>query len=185
MKKFLKIFIITTLLILIPAGAAVYFLSKSDDKTGEFDSHRRQEQSDQSDAHAYKFETDSLSTPLARDGENKNVLNFDANNPFTIANSQASRDRLDRLIRRMDASFEEPIIAYNPFGTMPNTYYFYFKTNFKCMVKYTVTVADEKVADHIRYVNNGETKKDYLHQSLKANIQNDFLLIAYAFGMIL
>ena len=43
----------------------------------------------------------------------------------------------------------------NPFGTRPNSYYFYFKTTNKCMVRYTVTVPDETISDHIRYVNNG------------------------------
>ena len=158
MKKILKTVLITVIILGILTGGAIFLLTRSDDQTNEFVATRRQEQSDQEDKHAYRFETDSLSTPLAREGEDKNVLNFDSNQPFTIANSQASRERLNRLIRRMDATFEKPIIAYDPFGTMPNTYYFYFKTTYNCMVKYTVTVEDEKVTDHIRYVNNGAVK---------------------------
>ena len=73
MKKILKTVIITVIILGILTGGAIFFLTRTDDKTNEFDSHRRQEQSDQEDAHAYRFETDSLSTPLARDGENKNV----------------------------------------------------------------------------------------------------------------
>ncbi len=158
MKKILKIFIIISILMAAGGGAAVYFLSKGGDEVSQFDSRRHLDQSDQEDSHAYRFETDSLATELSREGENKNVMNFDDGDFFTVAYSKSSRDRLDRLIRRSNPDFEKPLIAYNPFGTLPNTYYFYFKTQSPCMVRYTITVEDEKIPDHIRYINNGNTK---------------------------
>ena len=95
-------------------------------------------------------------TVLATDGEDKNVLNFESNFVYQVSNSNEARARLDRLIKRTDADFDNPIIAKNPFGTMENSFYFYFHTSFRCMVRYTITVDDETISDHIRYVNNGQ-----------------------------
>ena len=160
MKRLLKPIIITTILMLILGGAAFFFLKNSSDTevVGEFHTRRDDDQSDQTDSHAFRSDMKSLAVDLVRQGEEKNVLNFDEVNVFSVAHSKESRDRLDRLIRRQSTDFEHPIIAYNPFGTMPNTYYFCFKTPQRCMVKYTITVEDEKIPDHIRYVNNGEVK---------------------------
>ncbi|MEE3467845.1 MAG: aryl-sulfate sulfotransferase N-terminal domain-containing protein [Eubacterium sp.] len=158
MKKILKIFIIVSILMAGAGGGIVYFLSKGGEEVGQFDSRRHLDQSDQEDVHAYRFETDSLATPLEREGDEKNVMNFDDANAFSVAHSKDSRARLDRLIRRSNPDFDKPLIAYNPFGTLPNTYYFYFKTQSPCMVRYTITVEDEKIPDHIRYINNGNTK---------------------------
>ena len=151
--------VILTLLVLSGITAGAYFmLTKSGDEKSDFDVRRRDEQSDQMDEHAYRYDTDQLAIELVREGDNKNVLNFDDNDVFSVDHSKESMDRLERLKRRSNPSFEEPMIAYNPFGTSPNTYYFYFNTPGRCMIKYTVTVADEKIPDHIRYVNNGQTK---------------------------
>ena len=158
MKKILKP-VILTLIVLAGLTAGAYFmLTGSGEEQSEFDVRRRDEQSDQLDEHAYRYDTDQLAIELVREGENKNVLNFDGGDVFSVDSSQDAADRLYRLKRRMNPTFEEPLIAYDPFGTSPNTYYFYFNTSGRCMIKYTVTVADEKIPDHIRYVNNGQPK---------------------------
>ena len=158
MKKLLKTVIITVIILGALTAGGIFLLTKSDDEVGEFGTRRHLQQSDQEDEHAFRYDTEQLATPLVREGEGKNVLNFDDYNVFSVGHSKDCRDRLDRLIRRSSPDFEKPIIAYNPFGTMENSYYFYFKTQSKYMVKYTVTVADEKVPDRIRYVNNGQVK---------------------------
>ena len=158
MKKILKILIVTSILMAGIGGGIVWFLSKGGEEVGQFDSRRHLDQSDQEDEHAFRYDTDALATPLERDGENKNVMNFDEINVFSTSHSKNSRERLDRLIRRSNPDFNQPLIAYNPFGTMPNTYYFYFKTQSPCMVRYTVTVEDEKIPDMIRYISNGNPK---------------------------
>ena len=158
MKKLFKTVIITIIVLGALTAGGIFLLTRSDDEVGEFGTRRHSQQSDQEDSHAFRYDTEQLAIPLIREGEGKNVLNFDDLNVFTLGHSKSSRERLDRLIRRSNPDFEKPIIAYNPFGTMENTYYFYFKTQSKQMVKYTVTVEDEKVPDHIRYVNNGQVK---------------------------
>ena len=151
--------VILTLIVLAGLTAGAYFLLKgSGEDKSEFDVRRRDEQSDQLDEHAYRYDTDQLAIELVREGDHKNVLNFEDGDIFSVDHSKDAAERLYRLKRRMNPTFEEPLIAYNPFGTSPNTYYFYFKTTGRCMIKYTVTVADEKIPDHIRYVNNGEPK---------------------------
>lgn len=158
MKKLLKTVIITVIILGALTGAGIFFLMRSGDEVGDFGTRRHLQQSDQEDNHAFRYDTENLAIPLVREGEGKNVLNFDEYNVFSVGHSKSCRDRLDRLIRRSNPDFEKPIIAYNPFGTMENTYYFYFKTQSKMMVKYTITVEDERVPDHTRYVNNGAVK---------------------------
>ncbi len=158
MKKLLKTVIITVIILGALTGAGIFFLTRSGDEVGDFGTRRHLQQSDQEDNHAFRYDSENLAIPLVREGEGKNVLNFDEYNVFSVGHSKSCRDRLDRLIRRSNPDFEKPIIAYNPFGTMENTYYFYFKTQSKMMVKYTITVEDERVPDHTRYVNNGAVK---------------------------
>ena len=158
MKKLFKTVIITVIVLGALTAGGIFLLTRSEDEVGEFGTRRHSQQSDQEDNHAFRYDTEQLAIPLVREGECKNVLNFDEYNVFTVGHSKTSRERLDRLIRRSSPDFEKPIIAYNPFGTMENSYYFYFKTQSKLMVKYTITVEDEKIPDHTRYVNNGQVK---------------------------
>ncbi|MCR4605154.1 MAG: hypothetical protein K5639_04055, partial [Eubacterium sp.] len=155
MKKILKTAIITIIFLAALTAVAYFLLTRSKGEENEFDDRLATEQSDQHDKHMYKFDTDSTAVELANFGDNKNVLNFNQSGVFSKYNSEKARERLDRLIKRSDASFDKPLIAYNPFGTVPYSYYFYFKTTNKCMVRYTITVPDEDIKDHIRYVNNG------------------------------
>ncbi len=156
MKKAGKL-IIVTLLILSGLTAGAYFCSK-DAKTVRRTNLKTvwQEQSDNQTDRAYQYDMPDKATVLATDGEDKNVLNFESNFVYQVSNSNEARARLDRLIKRTDADFDNPIIAKNPFGTMENSFYFYFHTSFRCMVRYTITVDDETISDHIRYVNNGQ-----------------------------
>ena len=124
--------------------------------SNEFKSRMAKEQSDNQEDRAYQYDMPDKATVLATDGEDKNVLNFESNSVYQVSNSNEARARLDRLIKRTDADFDNPIIAKNPFGTMENSFYFYFHTSFRCMVRYTITVDDETISDHIRYVNNGQ-----------------------------
>lgn len=152
--KILKPVLITTLIMAVLAGGAIFFFSGSDDSSTEFSGKITEDQRDEGEERAYRFDIDKTAVPLMTKGEGKNVLNFDTAK-LDVDNSKKARERLDRLIKRMDTSVEEPIIAANPFGTNENSFYFYFRTNYSGMIRYTVTVADESIPDHVRYVNNG------------------------------
>ncbi|MCH5251722.1 MAG: hypothetical protein J1F22_02000 [Lachnospiraceae bacterium] len=156
MKKVLKPILLTFILLAALTGVAAFFLLDKGGVTDEFAERIKTEQSDQNEDRAYRYDTDKKATALLLSGEEKNVLNFSSQNAYNVAVSKAARERLDRVIKRMDATLENPIIALNPFGTNENTFYFYFETTYRGMIRYTITVADEQISDHVRYVNNGQ-----------------------------
>ena len=154
--KLLKPILLTTIIMAVLAAGAIYFLNRSEGTSKELNERIVEDQRDESEQKAYRFDIGKTAVRLAADGEEKNVLNFDSKNVYQVETSNAARERLDRLIKRMEASFEEPIIAANPFGTNANSFYFYFETKYRGMVRYTVTVEDEGSPDMVRYVNNGQ-----------------------------
>lgn len=157
MKKRGKPILLTLLILVGITVAGIYFLTmKEDGPQGEMLNRMHAEQSDIESSRAYQYDISAKAEELATSGENKNVLCFDKANAYSVATSNAARARLDRLIKRTDAGFESPIIALNPFATNDNTFYFYFETSSRYMVRYTVTVEDETISDHVRYVNNGQ-----------------------------
>ena len=125
MKKAGKL-IIVTLLILSGLTAGAYFLLKGREggPSNEFKNRMAKEQSDNQTDRAYQYDMPDKATVLATDGEDKNVLNFESNSVYRVSNSNEARARLDRLIKRTDADFDNPIIAKNPFGTMENSFIF-------------------------------------------------------------
>lgn len=156
MKKVLKPVILTCVILLALTGGVVYFLTREDGVSNEFLERIASEQSDQDSKSSYRYDTDKSAVALMTSGADKNVLNFDGQNVYHVASSTAARERLDRLIKRTSATFEKPIIAANPFGTNSNTFYFYFETTYRGMIRYTVMVPDESIPDYVRYVNNGQ-----------------------------
>lgn len=154
-KKMKPIFFTMIILAAITAGGYYFLVNQDSGPSGEFQERMAAAQNDLAEDRAYRYDLDESAIPLATSGEKKNVLNFQNNAVYDVRQSNADRERLDRLIKRADADFEHPIIALNPFGTNENSFYFYFTTTFRCMIRYTITVEDETIYDHIRYVNNG------------------------------
>lgn len=105
---------------------------------------------------AYRYDMDENSVELKNSGDGKNVLNFDENGSYSVDASKKVSERLGRLIKRLDADFQHPIIAADPYGTNPGSFYFYFKLSTKGMIRYTVTVKGDSVPDLVRYVDNGQ-----------------------------
>lgn len=156
MKKVRKTIILTMLIMVALTAGIYYFLTRGGTVSDEFDSRIAQDQSDQTEGRAYLTTMEENAILLQLSGDGKNVLNFDSTNVYNRDVSTAARERLDRVIKKTSADFETPIIAANPFGTNLNSFYFYFTTDSQLMVRYTVTVADKSIPDHIRYVNNGQ-----------------------------
>ena len=150
--------ILFTLFILVglTAGGYYFLINRQSGPTGEFQKRMEETQNDLGDNRAYRYDLGQKAVVLATTGEQKNVLNFEHKEIYDVKQSNADRERLNRLIKRSDADFENPIIALNPFGTNENSFYFYFTTSYRCMIRYTVTVEDETICDHVRYVNNGQ-----------------------------
>lgn len=157
MKKKMKPVLLTLLVLTGLTVGGFYFLTvKKDGPKKDFVNRMQIEQRDLENDRAYQYDMDGKAVELVTAGENKNVLNFDQGALYSVQNSNAARERLNRLIKRTDADFENPIIALNPFGTNENSLYFYFETSTHCMIRYTITVEEESVMDHVRYVNNGQ-----------------------------
>lgn len=157
MKKIIKpVFITFIILVALTAGGIYLLTGRESGPTGDFQNRMSEEQRDLHTERAYKYDIGTRAIVLSTSGEEKNVLNFDQTNVYNVGNSNAARERLDRLIKRTDATFENPIIALNPFGTNTNSFYFYFDTSYRCLVRYSITVEEETISDHIRYVNNGQ-----------------------------
>lgn len=157
MKRSIKpVFITFIILAALTAGGVYLLTSRESGPTGDFQNRMSEEQRDLHTERAYQYDIGTRAIVLSTSGEEKNVLNFDQTNVYQVENSNAARERLDRLIKRTDATFENPIIALNPFGTNTNSFYFYFDTSYRCLVRYSITVEEETISDHIRYVNNGQ-----------------------------
>lgn len=156
MKKRIKLIVLTLIIMGGLTAGAIYLLTNTENPEDEFQKRISSEQSDQLEERLYKYDTDRNAIELLMEGDNKNVLNFGSKDVYNVKTSDDARARLDRLIKRIKATFEAPIIAANPFGTNDNTFYFYFETNYEGMIRYTVTVPDETIPDHVRYVNNGK-----------------------------
>ncbi len=157
MKKIWKPILLTLFVLGAVTVGVGYLLTRQESgPTGEFQNRMADEQRDLHTDRAYQYDIAGKSVVLATSGEGKNVLNFDQTHVYSVTNSNMARERLDRLIKRTDADFENPIIALNPFGTNKNSFYFYFETSYHCMVRYRITVEEETISDHIRYVNNGQ-----------------------------
>lgn len=156
MKKVRKTIIITFIIMVALTAGIIFLMTRSKPVSDDFADQIMQDQSDQTEKRAYLTEMEQNAKPLQMSGDNKNVLNFDSKDVYNVAESTAARERLDRVIKRITPSFEEPVIAANPFGTNLNSFYFYFTTDLPYIVRYTITVADRSIPDFIRYVNNGQ-----------------------------
>ena len=156
MKKRLKPIIITIAVLAALTAGAYFLLNRGGGRSSQFAGRIDSEQSDQGEDRAYTFDINNVAIELRLTGDGKNVLNFDSTPVYDVKTSREARERLDRVLRKSDVSFDEPLIAANPFGTNENSFYFYFTTEYRGMVRYTITVEDDTIPDHVRYVNNGQ-----------------------------
>lgn len=151
-----KTILITLVILIALTGGAYYLLTSGGEEEPGFFSTIATQQTDMGTEKFFHASIDKEATTLLTDGTEKNVLNFYSENPYNVATSNAARERLDRLIKKTETTLEQPIIAANPFGTNLNSLYFYFESEYEGIVKYTITVEDSNIPDHVRYVNNGK-----------------------------
>ena len=154
MKKVIKTVVITLILLTGITVGGLFWLTSQKKDDGQIEKKVQEEESGESKTKAFVFSMPGEATPLLKDGAGKNLLVFEHSDIYNTENSGAAKQRLDRLVSRTSPSFDEPLIAYNPFGTNKNTLYFSFHTNRKVAVKYTITVEDENIPDFVRTVYN-------------------------------
>lgn len=155
MKKRGKSIVITVLILLLITVAPFLILYLlSGEKQKNLDESELREL-DEEGSRAYIYSTPADAKALILEGDGKNVLTFGQNTLYDVGKSAENKKRLQRLNERTAPTFEEPVIAYNPFGVLENTLYFYFETNRKLLVRYTITVQDEAYHDFTRRVYTG------------------------------
>ena len=156
MKKIIRTVIITLVLLTAATVGGLYWLTAEKKDKAKSEEQIRLEESGESTERAFMFSTPNEATPLIREGAGKNLLVFEQTDIYNAASSAEAKKRLDRLVSRTSPSFDEPLIAYNPFGIMKNSLYFSFNTNRRVAVKYTITVEDETIPDFVRTVYSGQ-----------------------------
>lgn len=115
------------------------------------------------------FNTNTKMTVLNVTGPEANVITFDYNDISTIYNPENSakvKKQLDRMSGKKSYTFEEPLFAYNPYGTNNCSMYIYYETSTDSCLKYTVTVPDETVPDFNRILvdSNGSGYKNHEYE---------------------
>ena len=114
MKRVLKPILATSIILAALTAGTFYFLTKGGGSSNAFENRITKEQSDQSADRAYRYDMDENSVELKNSGDGKNVLNFDENGSYSVDASKKVSERLGRLIKRLDADFQHPIIAADP-----------------------------------------------------------------------
>lgn len=155
MKKRGKTIVITVLVLLIVTVSPILIISFFSNKMQENLSENEGIELDEGGSRAYIYSTPVEAKELILEGNAKNVLTFEHKNIFDVKESADCKERLKRLNERTAPTFEEPVIAYNPFGVSENTFYFYFETSRKLMVRYTITVENSDYNDFSRRVYSG------------------------------
>ena len=75
-------------------------------------------------------------------GDKKNVVTREYGSVDAIYNkakSAAAEDMLTDIKKKRDYSEEDPLWAYNPYGTNPESLYMYFKSKGRFYCRYTVS----------------------------------------------
>jgi len=117
----------------------------------------------------------------------KEVVSYPKESVKEIYNPKYSdgvKRKLDALKKKKDYTFQNPLLAYNPFGTNDLSMYVYFRTDEATSVKYTVQVKKDNVPDYTRtfcmHVDGGvSTVHEYELTGLFPGCQNYITLRLY------
>lgn len=96
--------------------------------------------------------------PLYLKGKRQNVLDITPRRKSRIYRTgQSARVEETLTAQKKVKAYpqENPLWAYNPYGTNPSSLYLYFTTEQKCSVRMTVHVKHKKIPDYTRTLSNG------------------------------
>lgn len=126
-----------------------------------------------------KFNTETKIEELRLTGQDVNVLlfdNSDINKIYDEAASEAIHNQLWRMIEKKEYDFDNPLIAYNPYGINTCSIYMYFETRSDCLLRYSVTSADDTIPDFTRIMNDlngrGYSQHEYILTGLIPGKEN-------------
>lgn len=189
MKGYLKTALLTSVLMLLLLGAASILLYRSSQSAKK---EQKQQADRQLDKKVYGMEQEDISDdeiiPLYLDGEHKNVATFryaSAKDVYNTKNSQKTAEELEQMKKKNSYNTDNPLWAYNPFGTNQLSLYLYFKTAEPYTAEYTIHTEDRDMADFNRdcYGSNaGKKEHEYQIVGLTPGKENFIILKLYDTG---
>lgn len=157
-KKLLTIFI-TSLVMIAGMGAFLWKMNSVNRQQEKKKAALLQEEMDTDTKDKALEDVDKLELQtLYLSGDKKNVVTREYGSVDAIYNkakSAAAEDMLTDIKKKRDYSEKDPLWAYNPYGTNPESLYMYFKSKGRFYCRYTVSVDDDKIPDFTRTLDNG------------------------------
>lgn len=159
MKKKLLTILITSLVMIAGMGAFLWKMNSVNRQQEKKKAALLQEEMDTDTKDKALEDVDKLELQtLYLSGDKKNVVTREYGSVDAIYNkakSAATEDMLTDIKKKRDYSEEDPLWAYNPYGTNPESLYMYFKSKGRFYCRYTVSVDDDKIPDFTRTLDNG------------------------------
>lgn len=159
MKKKLLTILITSLVMIAGMGAFLWKMNSVNRQQEKKKAALLQEEMDTDTKDKALEDVDKLELQtLYLSGDKKNVVTRECGSVDAIYNkakSAAAEDMLTDIKKKRDYSEEDPLWAYNPYGTNPESLYMYFKSKGRFYCRYTVSVDDDKIPDFTRTLDNG------------------------------
>ena len=161
MKKKLLTILITSLVMIAGMGAFLWKMNSVNRQQEKKKAALLQEEMDTDTKDKALEDVDKLELQtLYLSGDKKNVVTREYGSVDAIYNkakSAAAEDMLTDIKKKRDYSEEDPLWAYNPYGTNPESLYMYFKSKGRFYCRYTVSVDDDKIPDFTRTLDNGDS----------------------------
>ena len=159
MKKKLLTILITSLVMIAGMGAFLWKMNSVNRQQEKKKAALLQEEMDTDTKDKALEDVDKLELQtLYLSGDKKNVVTREYGSVDAIYNkakSAAAEDMLTDIKKKRDYLEEDPLWAYNPYGTNPESLYMYFKSKGRFYCRYTVSVDDDKIPDFTRTLDNG------------------------------
>lgn len=159
MKKKLLTILIISLVMIAGMGAFLWKMNSVNRQQEKKKAALLQEEMDTDTKDKALEDVDKLELQtLYLSGDKKNVVTREYGSVDAIYNkakSAAAEDMLTDIKKKRDYSEEDPLWAYNPYGTNPESLYMYFKSKGRFYCRYTVSVDDDKIPDFTRTLDNG------------------------------
>lgn len=159
MKKKLLTILITSLMMIGLMGGFLWKMNSISHKIAKGKKELLQQELDlDKDKKAWKDVDELDITPLKMSGVGKNVITRDYQNlteVYNTTNSAMAEELLTDIKKKGEYTAENPLWAYNPYGTNAQSMYVYFKSDGKYYCRYTISVKDKKIPDFTRTLCNG------------------------------
>lgn len=172
MKKILRIFLITSVIMLAGLGALSVFLFKKGKEVKQENRKQAMTELDMLYSGYIKEQVDpDAATPITDKGEAPNLKNMaykSVKDVYRLDKSGEAKEKLDKWKKTGNRSIDEPLFVWNPYGTNELSMYTYFETPEPYYIEYTISVADdETIPDFTRVAYNessAKTSQEHEHQ---------------------